>query len=1249
MARPESPLGAEWDGLQAFAADLRALRVSAGNPPYRELGKRANYSAAALSEAANGRKLPSLAVTVAYVVACGGNRAEWESRWRSLATEMVAEKPVEFEGNAPYIGLTAFQPADADRFFGRERLVGELVDLTWRRRFVGVFGASGSGKSSVLRAGLVPRAERAVLCTPGPHPVTELAGALAGLTGKPAAALAAEFAAYPDNLHVRVRHALGEADQDLLLVVDQFEEVFTLCHDPIERAAFIALLTTAAAAPTSRLRIVIGVRTDFTGHCGQHPDLVQALRANQVLVGRMTTEELRRAITEPAVAAGCKVETALVTRLVADAAGQPAVLPLLSHALLETWRRRRGVALTLAAYESVGGIEHAIARTAERVHLDLDPARQDAARRLFLRLIAVGEGTEDTKRRLGRRELADLDTADVVDRLADARLVALDEDGVELAHEALIRNWPRLRVWIDADRDGLRTQRRLTEDAETWESLDRDPGALYRGTRLALARDGDRAALTPREVAFLDAGVAAEDAVHDLDRRRTRRLRRLVALMAVLLLVAVTAVGYAFQAQRAATEQRNIALARKAISEAAAIHDTNPALSVQLGLAAYRLAPAADTRSGLLGAFVKPYADRFDDVRLAATNPARGLVVGVDQGVPTLWDVTDPRHPVRRSALDGTGITALTAAFSPDGTLLATHTNSRTVLLWDVRDPGAPQRVGELSRNSSVAAMAFDREGTQVVVADLLEGPTVWDVADPVRPKKRANLPVGESYATAFVSSDVVVAVVPSPPRALVWDVTSADVPTVLPLDAAGYSVNSVAVSPDGRTVAIASGRSVGLWDFADVRNPRRITTVDKQADSVTAAAFGPDGRTLAIASLDHTTYLWNVADPAQPFEIARLAGHLAAISLVAFDHGGRTLVTASALGARFTHLDDLAAVTRPRTTAAAVDPVRRIAAVVDEDGGLRLVDLAGPERFGPGHPLTGVGAPVRVAAFSRNGEFLVVALNPGNSGALRTLSLDPVSTLQVWRVTDPSAPVLVHDIVEYQSTVASIAFSPAGDLMATSGYDGRIRLWTSAALFGAGDPVVPPAVPGQADPAPVAFDGNGALLTVAADGTTILRWDVADPADPKSIGPEVDGATAVLTLPTPGYLVIAEKSDGVVLRSPSGDVRLVEGRAKALSRQGGTVVVTGTDGTVHLWDVADVRAPREVARLIGHDGAVASTIPGVDERGLVTVGEDGAVRFWDTDPDRVAERVCATAYPRMTDREWQHYFPDVAEDLPCG
>jgi WD40 repeat protein len=1234
MARPESPLGYGRDEVLAFAADLRALRAGAGNPPYRELGRRANYSAAALSEAANGRKLPSLAVTVAYAAACGGDRVEWESRWRSLATEIAAEKPVEFEGPAPYVGLTAFQPADADRFFGRERLVAELVELTWTRRFVGVFGASGSGKSSVLRAGLVPRAERAVLCTPGPHPVAGLAGALAGLTGKPAAALAAEFAAYPDNLHVRVRHALGESDQDLLLVVDQFEEVFTLCHDPVERAAFIALLTTAAAAPTSRLRIVIGVRTDFTGHCGQHPDLVDALRGGQVLVGRMTTEELRRAITEPAAAAGCKVETALVTRLVADAAGQPAVLPLLSHALLETWRRRRGVALTLAAYESVGGVEHAIARTAERVHLDLDPARQEVARRLFLRLIAVGEGTEDTKRRLGRRELADLDTADVVDRLAEARLVALDEDGVELAHEALIRNWPRLRTWIDADRDGLRTQRRLTEDAETWESLDRDPGALYRGTRLALARDGDRAGLTPREVAFLDAGVAAEEAVHDLARRRTRRLRRLVALMAVLLLVAVTAVGFAFQAQRSATEQRTIALARKAISEAAALRDTDPALSVQLTLAAYRLAPTADTRGGLLGAFAKPYADRLGGLRVTAANPARDLVLGIGRNTPELWDVADPRHPVLRAELAGDAAGALAAAFSPDGTRLVTDGHDG-VLIWNVEDPAKPVKVRGFAEGQGWArSLAFDPGGTRLAVIGVA-GSAVWDVADPARPTRVADFPAGLSLErVVFASHDVLVGTTTaSPARIVVWTASAPDTAVALPLESDDEFLHAVAAGPDGRTVAVADDRAIGLWDVADPRAPRRIARVDKHGDLVTALAFSPDGRTLASAGFERATLLWNVEDPARPLELARFTGHLADISLVAFDRGGRTLITAAGEGeTRFTHLDDLPAVSRPGTASVVVAPARGLAAVVDDAGGVRLAAL--DDVAGPGHALPGLPRPAAVVAFTPDGAHLLVSSATARGG-----------TLQVWRVADPTAPVLLHEVPD-EAAAASIAVNRAGDLVATQSNDGRVRLWSSADLFGPGPLTLPAAIPGRIVTARIAFDESG-VLALADDNGTVLRWDVSDPRNPRSVSPDVEHADAVLTLPSPGHLVVAD-DQGVVLRSPAGDVRLVEGRTRSLTTRGATLVVTGSDGTVHLWDLVDPRAPRELARLSGQAGAVESTALGADGHSLLTVGEDGSVRRWDTDPDRVAERVCAAAYPRMTDREWEQFFPDVAEDLPC-
>ncbi|HEX8865442.1 MAG TPA: helix-turn-helix domain-containing protein, partial [Lentzea sp.] len=287
MPRTERPLDSEETELGSFAADLRKLREKAGKPSYRELASRAHYSAATLSDAASGKKLPSLAVTLAYAKACGGDEQEWEQRWRDIAA------PPEPTGEAPYVGLQAFQKEDADRFFGREKLTAKLVGLVAQRSFVGVFGASGSGKSSLLRAGLLPELTNALIFTPGVQPHDECAVRLAQLTGDSAVVLHSELTD-PAALGLIARQ------HDLTLVVDQFEEVFTLAG-PEQRDWFVRALV---AAP----RVVIGVRADFYGHIGRHPELVEALEGGQLLVGPMTTDELRRAIVEPAQHVGATVE-----------------------------------------------------------------------------------------------------------------------------------------------------------------------------------------------------------------------------------------------------------------------------------------------------------------------------------------------------------------------------------------------------------------------------------------------------------------------------------------------------------------------------------------------------------------------------------------------------------------------------------------------------------------------------------------------------------------------------------------------------------------------------------------------------------------------------------------------------------------------------------------------------------------------------------------------------------------------------
>ncbi|WP_189218101.1 MULTISPECIES: nSTAND1 domain-containing NTPase [Streptomyces] len=458
------------------------------------MARRAGYSGPTLSSAAAGERLPSLPVALAYVSACGGQGEPWERRWREL-TALLAGRPVAHAEDepAPYRGLSRFEPEDGALFFGREQLVDDLVGLVREHRFVALVGASGSGKSSLLRAGLVPalrgpdagdgRPAAIRICTPGEDPLPAHGALL-----RPA-----------------------EGDGDTVLVVDQFEEVFTLCQDPARRAEFLdALLRPGADAAASRLRVVIAVRADFYGRCAEHHGLVEALNTASLLVGPMTPEQVREAIVGPARAGRLVVERALTTRMVADVAQEPGALPLMSHALLELWHRRRARTLTLDAYEAFGGVQGAVAHTAEEVFAGFTEAQTRIARAMLLRLITPGEEAPDTRRPAGRAELVhSADAEAVLEALVRARLLTVDGSGVDLTHEALITAWPRLRNWVETDRERLRLQRRLTESAREWEQLGRDPDALYRGARLLTVRDafltadGPSADLTPLEREFL--------------------------------------------------------------------------------------------------------------------------------------------------------------------------------------------------------------------------------------------------------------------------------------------------------------------------------------------------------------------------------------------------------------------------------------------------------------------------------------------------------------------------------------------------------------------------------------------------------------------------------------------------------------------------------------------------------------------------------------------------------------------------
>jgi WD40 repeat protein/tRNA A-37 threonylcarbamoyl transferase component Bud32 len=1144
------------------------------------------------------------------------------------------------KGVRPFKGLASFEPVDADYFFGRERLVAELVARLVGTGFLGIVGPSGSGKSSVLRAGLLPALAGGVLpgsagwtrwlMRPGERPLEALGTVLVSGAQDP---LAEALDALP-------------ADARLLLAVDQLEELFTACRSEADRAAFVDTLARAASDPEGRALVVVALRADFYGRFAAYPGLAELLRANQVLVGTMQASELRRAIELPAGRVGMRVEPELADALVDDVEGEPGALPLLSTALLELWEKREDDTLTLAAYRESGGVQGAVARLAEGTYAGIPDERKPIVRAIMLRLVGEGEGDAPVRRRAPLAEL-DLerneDVAAVLAALADSRLVTVGEGSVEVAHEALLGEWPRLREWIDEDAEGRRLRRHITRAATDWNARGRDRGELYRGARLAAALDWstDHALeLNELERAFVATGREASKQETSLARRTNRRLRALLAGVAVLLAAAVAGGIYAAVQRGEARDAETAQVAQRLGAQALVEEDLD--VSLLLARQAVAIDDTPQTRGYLLTALLR--SPRASGIMHAADDSLlRGAALSLDGRTLAISDFFerllffDARTYEQIGKPLRVGSTVDGVAYSPDGERLAYGGGGYVRLI----DASTRKQLAETSIEGIGARIGFTKDGSRLVVLTeaatiyIRDAATLGPIGRPIRlegfrasfpwsylPPHFALTPDGRSLVTASDDGELAW-----------WDLQNQRKTRTLEV-APGY--HALALSPDGLTVAVGIDGGV---QFVDVPTGEKRAVSADFTGSPNWLLFSPDGKTLVSAGAEGTVTLWAAAS-ATPRE--RLRGHSDDVHQPVFSPDGKILYTASADGTAIAwDLVGDRGVKRPFTFTHDRDfdrtydghpgrfsPDGRLIAVGLKEEGVALLDARDLTRAGP--PLLGTRGEVKALAFSSDGRTLAAVARYGST--------------TIWDVASRS---LRQESIFAGGFGLGVGFTPDGKRLATTAARG-VELWdvaTGASLGTIGGTSLHPS-------SDVAFSADGALVAIAEPGGYVLRarvWDVATRSLVATVrGPTEGDAQSVALSPDGRVLAVGGLSRTVRL----WDVRtrkllhaLDTGGAVTLEFSPGGRVLAVSGSGASLWDVA---TGTQIGPTLTAGSRTAMMDLSSDGRRLLITSGNGQGAVWEIDPELWAKRACAVANRTLTRDEWAKFLPGGPYEPAC-
>ncbi len=1163
--------------------------------------------------------------------------------------------------DSPYKGLRPFEEADAADFFGREGLVEHLLsrmaeaDQTPVARFLAVVGPSGSGKSSVVKAGLLPAIRLGGLTgsknwyivemTPGARPLEELATRLLSIAINPPSELTSRVLRDERGILEAVRRVLPlSGESKLLLYIDQFEELFTMVQDEDARARFLRGLWVAVTDPDSPLRLIITLRADYYDRPLNYPGFGELIRKQTEVVLPMEADELHRAIVAPAQRIGVDLEPGLTAAIIADVSQQPGALPLLQYALTELFEQREGRVLRLDSYAHIGGVLGALARRADELYNGMDESRQNATRQLLLRLVMPEEGASAMRRRVPRSELISIGNdenalASVIDAFGKYRLLTFDHDPetrgptVEVAHEALIREWQRLHGWLETSREDLRQQRRLTAAAEEWLRAARDPSYLARGIRLDQFEhwaETTELALNHDELAFMSASIseretrlAAEQARQGrealLERRSRSRLRTLVV---VLMLAVIGALGLttvaigqnraaqlnaitATYAQGAAFDAANRALTQAAIADSnalqarslaqaasaqLALQDGNADTAVLLAIEANRQSELPQARLALADVAYSPGTMRrlvgsTAAVTDTAITPDGSEVVSVARdGAILLWDVSSGQV-IQRFASHSDRLTSV--AFSPDGQSILTGSWDNTASLWDAKT-GALIR--SFKSDDSILSVAFSPGGRSMLTGSNNGMIRLWNVATGEEVKRFIGhtAPV---YGVAF-SPDSQLIVSGSMDRTVrVWNVATTR--QLLEFDGHTDRVLTVAFHPNGRFVASGStDKTIRLWSIV---TGQQVDEFSGHTDAVTRVAFDPTGQTLLSSSWDNSLIQWNLETGQAEHHFI---GHSDAVNSVAISANGRTAVSASS--DRTLRVWELAGASELQRYRFYIDSVAALA--ISPDGHTAIA--GGDDNSIVQFDLT-TGRQIRRLYGHKNS---ILALAVSHDGKM-ALSGSTAGTDLVWNMatgTPLSTPT------GHLSSVDSVAFSADDRLLVTGSWDGRSILWD--ARTGAQVRVLAGTTRDKVYA--VAFTRSGKQTLVGLSTGIIQLWDVTSGAEIREYptgAPVMQIAvtpdnTAFMVASGDGTLRLIDLNSGSEIRRFTGHRSAVQ--TVAINAEGTAAVSGSRDRTLILWDMA-TGAP--IYRFEGHTDAISTVAFLPDGSAAVSGSADKTMRMWRT------------------------------------